>query len=881
LKRRLAKEQIMTTFNWLHLTDLHLGAETHYRLWPNVEEDLFEDLEFVVRKVGSLDLVVFTGDLAYRGSSEEFDLVTLQLERLWDKFNELDFEPKLLAVPGNHDLVRPDDAADPALITLLRLWEEREVQEPFWNNADSGQRRVVDEAFANYMEWWHNVSVPKPTIYTRGILPGDFAATLEKDGLKLGILGLNTSFLQLTDGDFKGKLALDVLQFHEACSGHGPDWVKKHDANLLLTHHHSPDWLTEKAKEQLDGEIYRERRFAVHLFGHLHEPDLRSVAVGGADAHRRLQGCSLFAIEGWGEHKQEPRIHGYSVGQLRINGDIADLRICPRRAVRRQGGWNIERDTSFTLPKDESMTEVTPITLLRSRTGSVLVPTDEEQRRAKAAREAFQVALDMWRNDGMPEESARKLDWFYQNHQALDLTAEGLIFLLLSQNLLAHSSSFGASTSSRVTRTRWVDSVDPIVCRRAVNHILELRESEDLDQDLAHVMVSDVCSASSLEVQKKLVKHLESHPEGTLLAQAYGSSTIPNEATLRYLQDVALLQTPVISKRAVVYRILEHYRRVFAPFIGRQLEDLRGSFPRRLLENTSFRDAAFYYLDETSDSRRRVAFAEYKLELLQMVYGHDPSRTTEALWKMVRLDVFYIGETTRKALQLLRLIDPERTVRQVVAALREVQRYYSDESITILEFLEAPEADELLIGNIRRYAERFAGEFRGGSKRWKGRYLQYWRASLRQTVQAAVHRNLGAIRPYLMAIVLRHEPANVNVSCVNALIAVGSEEEVWPILVKLLNDRYSQVRNLCAKHLLKLKQYRHQTIEQLIEELSDGSDPEWPFLSNRHKKVMLVKIELLRKLQDSNAVEILSSIASSEKDKEIANVAAKAAAALK
>jgi hypothetical protein len=44
---------------------------------------------------------------------------------------------------------------------------------------------------------------------------------------------------------------------------------------------------------------------------------------------------------------------------------------------------------------------------------------------------------------------------------------------------------------------------------------------------------------------------------------------------------------------------------------------------------------------------------------------------------------------------------------------------------------------------------------------------------------------------------------------------------------------------------------------------------------------MLVKIELLRKLQDSNAMEVLSSIASSEKDKEIADVAAKAAAALK
>jgi hypothetical protein len=62
----------------------------------------------------------------------------------------------------------------------------------------------------------------------------------------------------------------------------------------------------------LEGEIHSPpRRFALHLFGHMHEPELTTVALGGADARRRLQGCSLFAVEGWDEQKSGERIHGY------------------------------------------------------------------------------------------------------------------------------------------------------------------------------------------------------------------------------------------------------------------------------------------------------------------------------------------------------------------------------------------------------------------------------------------------------------------------------------------------------------------------------------------------------------------------------------------
>jgi WD40 repeat protein len=363
----------VAVFNWLHLTDLHLGMSGSEDLWPNVEDDFFEDLAFLTNRVGSLDLVLFTGDFVQRGSHDEFERIGRLLQGFRDKLRATGSDPVFLAVPGNHDLVRPNNTQDPALVALMSSWDDADVQNSFWEDSTSPHRKIVNEAFANYVEWWQNASVPKPEVYTDGMLPGDFSATIEKDGAKIGVVGLNTAFLQLTGDNCEGRLALHIRQFHKATGGHGPNWVRKHHTCLLLTHH-PPDWLTEAAQSRhLEGEIHSPpRRFALHLFGHMHEPQLRTVALGGAGARRRLQGCSLFAVEGWGEQKTGKRIHGYSIGQLDVA--TAKMRIWPRKVSERQGSFRqMDRDGSFSLPRGEEATEWMPVELLSSpavRTGT-------------------------------------------------------------------------------------------------------------------------------------------------------------------------------------------------------------------------------------------------------------------------------------------------------------------------------------------------------------------------------------------------------------------------------------------------------------------------------------------------------------------------------
>lgn len=351
----------MTYFSWLHLTDLHCGMREQHWLWPGVRENFFEDLEKLHKKCGPWDLVLFTGDLTRQGSAEEFQKVDELLNQLWTHFKELGSSPKLLAVPGNHDLVRLKRKTAP--VRLLQQWvDQPDVQEEFWEDAKSSYRRTVVKAFKNYVAWWKKQSLRADNVNT-GILPGDFSVTIEKDGAKLGIVGLNTCFLQLTDGNYEGKLALHARQFHEACKGDGPAWGKQHHACLLLTHH-PPICLDPNSRQHLNEQIVAHGRFAVHLCGHMHETVYQEIAEGGTEARRIWQGRSLFGLEYFGKANEGQRLHGYAAGRIELSGNTGTLRFWPRESRLQGGQRNIIPDYSISLT-DNQHTHLKKIELLQ------------------------------------------------------------------------------------------------------------------------------------------------------------------------------------------------------------------------------------------------------------------------------------------------------------------------------------------------------------------------------------------------------------------------------------------------------------------------------------------------------------------------------------
>lgn len=340
----------MTSFSWLHLTDLHLGMPEQPSLFPALKDRFFEDLKPLHEKCGDpWDLVLFTGDLTQSGKADEFARVEEFLAELWEHLTKLGSEPSFLAIPGNHDLVRPKPKA-PAVMLLCDWSNKPDVRTEFWNDPDSDYRKTITDAFKNYIDWWGKTPIKKLPVQS-GMLPGDFSATFEKEGATLGILGLNTTFLQLTGGDYTGKLALNPLQFQRACKDDGPAWVKKHNACLLLTHQ-PPDWLTADSLEQLRSDIAP--YFALHLFGHMHEARYQSAAEAGGPVYRACQGMSLFGLEHFGEDQRPDRRHGYAVGKIGLQGEEGSFELWPRMASRPGGGlWNFAAASADFVLADE------------------------------------------------------------------------------------------------------------------------------------------------------------------------------------------------------------------------------------------------------------------------------------------------------------------------------------------------------------------------------------------------------------------------------------------------------------------------------------------------------------------------------------------------
>jgi hypothetical protein len=260
-----------------------------------------------------------------------------------------------------------------------------EVQVEFWRDPQSPYRKLVEQAFANYTAWHDKPPLLRPPA-APGMLPGDFSTVLTRGGLRLGIVGLNSAFLQLTGSNYEGKLAVDVRQLHAACDGDGPAWIKRCDFTLLMTHH-PPDWLSSEAREHFFGEVVPPGRFAAHMFGHMHEHMTTSLSIGGAAARRQIQGSSLFGLESFGDGKLDRR-HGYAAGRITVDDrGEASMRLWPRVAKKHAAGhWRIVQDLDAFELSDDQGTRPEPLPFARKPVPPPIAPAPTAPRRGHARR---------------------------------------------------------------------------------------------------------------------------------------------------------------------------------------------------------------------------------------------------------------------------------------------------------------------------------------------------------------------------------------------------------------------------------------------------------------------------------------------------------------
>ena len=349
---------------FLHLSDWHVGTEEERYLFPQVKQDLFDDLTDMIAHTGSIDVVFFTGDFVQSGKLEEYELLDRFFAPLCSLIASPGSRPLLFGVPGNHDLVRPMSKKHrPALDYLWEWHTHKTTREQFVKNPHAPTRRVVKEAFKNYVTWIEKQNLHNGSIkINKGLLPGDFSATAEIRGIKLGVVGLNSAFLQLTGKDYYQRLAVLPQQLQQACALEGPtsgapQWVERHDVAILLTHH-PVTWLSEGAEREFRSEIHIPGRFALHLCGHMHMPRVLIDSQNGERPTYTVQARSLFGLEHWedpnGEHVS--REHGYSIGEINLTNGEKKFRFYPRRRKPNGSRGIILDNVSFDIEKNSLCT---------------------------------------------------------------------------------------------------------------------------------------------------------------------------------------------------------------------------------------------------------------------------------------------------------------------------------------------------------------------------------------------------------------------------------------------------------------------------------------------------------------------------------------------
>ncbi|WP_080747000.1 metallophosphoesterase family protein [Comamonas thiooxydans] len=345
-------------FNWLHISDLHAGQSTQDWLWPTLQSQFFSDIKRLINQVGTIDLVIFSGDLTQSGSEDDFSELHKILIKIWAELKSLGSTPELFMVPGNHDLVRPK-AGNINALALKSWWTDGETKKTFWDSEDTTLRTAVNSFFSNYKSFLDKLTAENfPLVKTvPGILTGDSSGIIKKGEQRIGIIGLNSSYLHFSDTEKDPNLDIHVQQLMSVTKNNPDDWVKSNTINLLVTHH-PVDWFHQSAREHFHSEINPPGRFTAHLYGHMHKQDILSLAIGGGTIKRSFQAASLFGLRKI-SHLNIDRSHGYSLNNLTINDGKGTIKIWPRTTqIVGSGSRKFVPDVTMDLDEDNSFSLV-------------------------------------------------------------------------------------------------------------------------------------------------------------------------------------------------------------------------------------------------------------------------------------------------------------------------------------------------------------------------------------------------------------------------------------------------------------------------------------------------------------------------------------------
>jgi predicted MPP superfamily phosphohydrolase len=273
----------MSTITWLHISDLHWRKQHRYDA-NIVAAALLRDLEQrseIAPQLARIDLIFVTGDLAYAGCSEEYDLA----ERFLQDLLKITGVPNkhLFVVPGNHDVNWGYISEDAGRI-VDGLKTRHDVNELL---QDGTRRAQVMARFGDYRRFV-NRYLDRATYFDSQHY---YYVTQCKVGSKrLAILGLNSAWASPSGRD-RRQLFLGECQVRAAAE----DPTARNADLCIALLHHPLEWLEADDRYRCSKVLFSTCQFVLH--GHQHQTEITRFQSPGRDTVVFQAGASYEARE--------------------------------------------------------------------------------------------------------------------------------------------------------------------------------------------------------------------------------------------------------------------------------------------------------------------------------------------------------------------------------------------------------------------------------------------------------------------------------------------------------------------------------------------------------------------------------------------------------
>jgi len=282
---------------WLHLSDFHTGKDDYAE--RRIFGQICDHVDAITKGGFKLDLIFMTGDIADKGSVEQYKTFNDEfLERLYDVVG-IDYLDKTYIVPGNHDVQRQ----------VLPGFDREFIASPqthFFDANQEGEKLRTQQLFPRFKGFAENISTKVSKLWLES-QQGSFADVIETNGGSyIGIVGINSAWLSKDEHD-RHNLTPGIFLLEDTLKS-----LPKCDVYVVLGHH-PIDWFLDEETDAIRRILGQYN--AIYLHGHLHRARV-TPEDGAGRGFLNVQCGAAFQIR---DRVNEPWVNGLLWGALDID----------------------------------------------------------------------------------------------------------------------------------------------------------------------------------------------------------------------------------------------------------------------------------------------------------------------------------------------------------------------------------------------------------------------------------------------------------------------------------------------------------------------------------------------------------------------------------